>query len=258
MKKSVLDIFSWLLLFSLIFTAVSATPNGASVIPGQSDRPSSGASTSQDAVAGNITALTIYAGGVGSQTWQGYHGNVSGGLTLSDSSNNVLYNWSLITPAGEVYASTNSTITWSNIQCFNYTANGNYTDESGRGGTTNMYGTNITILESEYGISPTDMDGINETFNSNNHDLFYSSSHEFSENECNSLQLFSGGSATDGVFEEMLLYEPTSRSVIFASILEDSITGFRGSQVDFQMIVPEDGHAGDTSTTQYYFFMEIE
>ena len=258
MRKLIPIIFSLALVLLLVSGLVSSTPNGASVIPGASERPSSGAASSHDAIAGNITALTIYAGGVGSQTWQGYYGNVSGGLALSDSSNNVMYNWSLITPAGEVYTSKNSSINWANIQCFNFSATGTYTDESGSGGTTNANGTNVTILEEEYNISSTDMDGINETFDSNNHDLFYSSSMEFSENECKSLQLFTGNATVDGTFEEILLYEPSSRSVVFASILENSITGFNGGLVDFQMIVPEDGHGADTATTQYYFFIEIE
>ena len=56
----------------------------------------------------------------------------------------------------------------------------------------------------------------------------------------------------------MIMYEPDSRSVIFTSILEDSKEAFNGNLVDFQMIVPEDGHGTDTDVTPYYFFIEIE
>lgn len=245
------------ILFSTNF--VLATPNGASMQVISSERTPSGDASNVSAIAGNITQLNIFVGGAGSQTWQGYYGNVSGGLNLGDASNNILYNWSLASPNGEVYASTNSSISWINIQCFNFSASGIYTDESGNGGTTNMYGTNITTLESEYNIDSTDIDGINETFSNNNHDQFVSSSLLFSENECKSIQLFTNESESqDGVFEEMILYEPVSRSVVFTSILEDSGIGFNDAQMDFQMIVPEDGHGTDVDVTQYYFFIEIE
>ena len=118
MKKNSLTIFS-LIIITLSLTYLSlAEPTGASVTPGASERSSSGQASNHSALAGNMTELTIFAGGSDSQTWQGYYGNVSGGLTLGDSSNNVLYNWSVITPAGEVYAATNESIDWINIQCF--------------------------------------------------------------------------------------------------------------------------------------------
>lgn len=259
MKKKFSMIIIMLFITILGTHFLAATPNGASITPGLSETTQSGQASNHSAIAGNITELTIYAGDSGSQSWQGYYGNVSGGLSLGDSSNNIMYNWSLATPNGEVYASTNSSITWSNLQCFNFSATGAYTDESGNGGTTNLYGTNQTIIEAEYGFSPTDIDGINETFATNNHDLFYSSSMEFSQDECKSIQLFNNETTPeDGRFEEIIMYEPTSRSVIFASILEESRLGFNNKAVDFQMLVPEDGHGADTSTTIYFFFIEIE
>ncbi len=259
MKQETLKIISITLILILTLHLMPATPNGASITPGASERPDSGQASNHSAIAGNITELTIFSGDGASQTWQGYYGNVSGGLSLGDGSNNILYNWSLITPSGEVYASTNSSITWVNIQCFNFSANGSYIDESGNGGTTNQYGTNITILESEYGISTTDLDGINETFTIKNHDLFYTSNKEFSADECRSLQLFTNETQSeDGSFEELILYEPATRSVIFSTILENSKKGFNNKEVDFQMVVPEDGHDADTQTTMYFFFIEIE
>jgi len=250
------------LLIILILTStplLQAAPNGASITAGPSERVSSGQASNHSALAGNITELTIFAGDGASQSWQGYYGNVSGGLSLGDNSDNIMYNWSLVTPSGEVYASTNSSVTWANIQCLNFSATGTYTDESGNGGTTNQDGTNATILENEYGFSSSDLDGIDETFAVNNHDLFYTSSLEFSADECKSLQLFNNESQVeDGSFEEIILYEPVTKSVVFTSILEDSKLGFNNKAVDFQMLVPENGHGTDTATTTYYFFIEIE
>jgi len=257
--KKILTSISIFLLIILAANLLTATPSGASISPGASSQTPSGQASNHSAIAGNITEMTIFSGSGGSQSWQGYYGNVSGGLSLGDSSSNVMYNWSLATPNGEVYASTNSSITWSNLQCFNFSASGTYTDESGNGGTTNQNGTNASILEAEYNIGPTDIDGINETFATNNHDLFYSSNMEFSTDECRSFQLFNNESTPeDGRFEEIIMYEPASKSVIFTSILEESRAGFNNKEVDFQMLVPEDGHGADTQTTMYFFFIEIE
>ena len=244
----------------LSLVLVSAVePNGATTSAGSSESSPSGGAGNHSAIAGNMTALTIFSGTAGSQGWQGYYGNVSGGLSLSDGSSNMLYNWSVATPSGEVYAATNSSVTWLNIQCFNMTASGTYTDETGAGGATNQNGTNATILETEFGFDFTDLDGINETFDTNNHDAFFTAGQEFTADECKSLQLFTNETqAEDGIFEEILLYEPATRTAVFMAILEDSKMGFKNSPVDFQMIVPEDGHGTDTDITTYYFFIEIE
>jgi hypothetical protein len=258
MKKEISIIFSVIFLTLSLISLSIATPSGGTISVESSERTPGGQASNHSAIAGNITEITIFSGSGGSQSWQGYYGNVSGGLNIGDGSDNIMYNWSATTPTGEVYASTNSSITWANLQCFNFSASGTYTDESGNGGGTNQNGTNASILETEYGFSPTDIDGMNETFATNNHDLFYSSSLEFSADECRSFQLFNNESESeDGRFEEIIMYEPVSRSVVFTSILEESRLGFNNKEVDFQMLVPEDGHGADTQTTTYFFFIEI-
>ncbi len=248
-------------LFSLL-VAVSAQPNGASFSVVRNERaPTNSTSGSHGAYAGNVTELNIGGGSV-TQAWQGYFGNVSGTLQLADANNNVLYNWSLASPSGEVYASTNQTITWTNIQCFNFTANGQGGDESGNGGTTNLNGTNLTTLETLFNIDAGDIDGVDETFSlvGSVHDAFFTASQSFSAGECPSTALFdSTGEGVDGNFEEALLYEPASGSVVFASIIESgSVNGYDGSDYDFEMLVLEDGHGVDVTATTYYFFVEIE
>ena len=59
-------------------------------------------------------------------------------------------------------------------------------------------------------------------------------------------------------FEEALLYEPNSQSVIFTSIIDEDVLGFDGRTHDFEMIVLEDGRGTDTATTTYYFYVELE
>ena len=206
-------------------------------------------------------SLTVF-GYSTTQTWQGYFGNVSGTIQLADSNDNVLYNWSLASPQGEIYASTNATLLWTNIQCLNFTASGTYTNEAGNGGTTNLYGINLTGLEDRFNINSTDVDGVNETFTltgAGTHNLFYTASQQFSEGECRNTRVYDdAGIGVDNSFEEALLYEPTTGSVVFTSLLNRDLLGFDNITHDFEMLVLEDGHGTDVSTTPYYFFVELE
>lgn len=211
-----------------------------------------------DAFAGNITNIAIPQGLTITQSWQGFFGNVSGTIMLGDASDNVMYNWSLASPEGEVLASTNSSVLWSHIQCFNFTASGTYQDESGNGGSTNLYGTNLTQLEAQYGIEPNDLDGVDETFllqGAGTHNTFYINSNEFEEGECYNTRIIdSSGFGQDDHFEEVILYEPVTSSVVFCAILNENIPGFDDKPHDFEILVLEDGHDTDTSTTTYYFY----
>jgi len=240
----------------------AVSPTGGAVTPGIPRTAPEDSAGTANAQAGNVTQLNIF-GYTTTQTWQGYFGNVSGTIQLADAGNNVLYNWTLADPQGEIYASTNSSISWTNVQCFNFTANGLGGDESGNGGTTNLNGTNLSVLESSFNIASDDVDGVNETFTligAGTHDLFYTANKEFSEGECRSTRVYGdSGQGESNEFEEVLLYEPTSSSVIFTSLIEEqSVLGFDNSDYDFEMLVLEDGHSADTDSTVYYFFVELE
>ncbi len=255
-------LFIFISIFNSIPLLDAIQPTGGSVTEVRSETAPADTAGSVPAQAGNVTELNIY-GYSTTQSWQGYFGNVSGTIQLADANDNVMYNWSLANPQGEVYASTNSSISWTNIQCFNFTATGTYVDESGNGGTTNLYGTNLSILESMFNINSTDVDGVDETFSligPGTHDLFYTANQEFTEGECRNTRIYdSSGQGVNDNFEEVLLYEPVSKSIIFAALLEPgSVAGFDGKDYDFEMLVLEDGHGTDTAITTYYFFVELE
>jgi hypothetical protein len=213
------------------------------------------------AFAGNVTEISMPGSSGITQAWAGYYGNVSGTIQLADGSDNVLYNWSLASPEGEVFASTNNSIVWNHLQCFNYTASATYADEAGNGGATNLYGTNLTQLETQYGVGFDDIDGVDETFyllGSGTHNTFYVNYNQFVEGECQSTRIFdSSGNGIDNHFEEVLLYEPTTESVIFGSLLNEDLFGFDNRQHDFEMLVLENGHGTDTNPTLYYFYAAI-
>ncbi len=244
-----------------LYTTSAVEPNGATLEdPLRTERAPSGTAGNNSAMAGNITEISVF-GYSTTTAWQGYLGNVSGAIRLADASGDVLYNWTLTSPSGEVYASVNSTITWSNIQCLNFTAVGNFSTAGETAGSINLYGINLTRLESDFGISDNDADGVNETFSeANSHAEFYTANQLFSAGECLSTDVYDNtGAGVDGNFEEVLLYEPTTASVVFTSLLEDNQNGFDAKSYDFEMLVLEDGHdAQASSTTTYYFFVELE
>lgn len=252
---------------TLVSVNVLALPFGASNTEVKTERSPIDSPSNDSALAGNVTELTITGFSV-TQTWQGYFGNVSGTIQLADASDNIMYNWSLASPQGEVYASTNGSIGWTNIQCLNFTATGTYADDSAQRGATSLFGTNLTQLEASFNITFDDVDGVNESFSLTGthesgggftHSLFYTNSLEFSAGECLSTHIRgNNGVIADANFEEVLLYDPDAQAVVFTTLLDEDIVGFDGVSHDFEMLVLEDGHGVDTATTTYYFYVELE
>ncbi len=269
-KRIVLSILIVLIvLFLSVNNFVLAIPGGAQLSEYRSERGIPRAPNSIPAIAGNVTELEISGTSI-TRSWQGYFGNVSGTITLDDANNHTLYNWSLASPEGEVYATNGTVVSWTNIQCFNFTAAGTDVSDSAEcnetlvGGTTSLCGKNLTQLEEEFGIEWDDVDGVNETFNftygTDTHDLFYTGYNEFSAGECTFTRLFGdSGQGENNEFEEVLLWDPDQNNTIFAALLEeDDVLGFDDTPKDFEMIVLENGHGTDTATTEYYFYIEIE
>jgi hypothetical protein len=266
-KFNRLFVLSILLVVFLSVSVLAVEPFGANVLQNSSQRAIADPATSNAAMAGNVTGLTV-TGFTTTQSWQGYFGNVSGTIQLADSSDNIMYNWSLLSPKGEIYSSTNNSINWNYIQCLNFDALGTYADPVGTPGGMNADGTNLSILESMFSINATDQDAPNNTFtmvgtHENGggfvHNLFYTNNLEFTPGECLSTHLFtSDGVVQDSKFQEVILYEPESRSVVFTSILGQNDVGFDKNPHDFQMLVLENGHGTDVATTPYYFWVELE
>lgn len=258
-KKLVLSLLL-LVGFVLFASGVLAQPSGANATALRTEQTNSTNSIGNlSAYAGNLTEVDVY-GYATTQTWQGYFGNVSGTIQLTNAAGSVIYNWSSASPQGEIFASSNNSITWTSLMCFNYTANGTGSD-TGQEGATSINGMNLTTLETLYGLSGSSVDGVNETFNligAGTHDAFNVGSLSFTEGECRSTRVYdSSGKGVNNNFEEVLMYEPITASVVFTSILDNNQAGFDSGSHDFEMLVLDNGHGGDISPTQYYFFMEI-
>lgn len=263
---------TFVLLFSMAIilatNVLAVQPFGANYTEISSERAPADQPEAHSALAGNVTEITVSGYSI-TQTWQGYYGNVSGTIQLADANDRVMYNWSLASPEGEVYAARNDSLSWTNVQCFNFTAQGTLADDSANAGGTSQFGTNLSGLETAFNIASDDRDGVNETFSLTGthesggglaHDAFFTNNLQFSAGECLSTHVFASSTiGVDGTFQEVLLYEPVSSTVVFTALLdEESPLGFDGAAHDFQMLVLEDGHGTDTATTTYYFYVELE
>lgn len=265
----------WFVVFGIVALVglplvYAAIPSGATLSPISNETAPSDSAGSHAAIAGNITEMDLTAFST-TQSWAGYYGNVTGTIQLADAEDHVLYNWSLTSPEGEVFASTNDTINWAYISCFNFTSTGAGGTEAGQAGATSLTGMNLSQLEAIFNVVSDDVDGVNETFgksgslpgNDGTHDQFWVNSLQFDADECNSANMYrdagSGAGPVDDYFEEVLLLDTSTQSVIFTTLLEEVDTqGFDEAYHDFQVMVLEDGHGADTSPTTYYFYVEIE
>ena len=185
------------------------------------------------ALAGNLTQINLYSFST-TQSWQGYYGNVTEIIILSDSIGNNLYNWSKNHPTGQVYATRAISVNFSNFRCANHTE--------------------INSEEEFIGHNSGDVDSVTNTFNQNNHPEFYVGNSLISEDNCNSTNIFDENGIQTTKFFNVLLSDGAS-NIIYTSILEQSEIGFDSRFHDFQMIVGENGK--DEETTSNYFYLEV-
>ena len=84
-----------IVLFAYHAADVLSDPVGATVIPGKSSRRTDSNVTNLTAQGGNVTWLGVDSTKT-SAVWQGYFGNVSGGIVLEDGGGNVMYDWNVV------------------------------------------------------------------------------------------------------------------------------------------------------------------
>jgi hypothetical protein len=234
-------IFIWLIFLTIITLPILlAAPTGPSNVDiVSSSRYSSSSAVNISAVAGNVTELNFNANTI-TQTWQGYFGNITGTIVLGNSNNQTLYNWNLSSPTGEVYATRNSNIpTWSSVSCASQAQ-----------------------LDSEdvaLGVNQTvDQDSVNNTFFNTTffNSFFVGAIHINSTQNCRAVNLYNGTAAPSTDFQEVLLHDGSA--MIYTALITSDAMGFDNRTHDFQMLVGEDGHLGDTNPISYYFYLELQ
>jgi len=215
---------------------VYAAPEGANVVSSNTETPTLQSAASQTTAGGSFTTLILNAT---TQTlkWKAYVGNITGSLTLRDALNFSIYNWDLTTVTGEIYASRNNSITWTDIRCANRTE--------------------IVEEEAQLNISDTAVDSINNTFNNTIHAGFFVGTQPISQSTCPAIATYVNDAAqtpdVNADFQVILLSDLQRR--VYATILENDVTGYNGGAFDFQLIVPENPTTSVPST--YYFWAEL-
>lgn len=255
-----------LIVFGLTISMVLADPSGPNTFSVESQRRmnTSGLGGSADTAvwAGNISRISI--SGVSLTThWAGFYGNISGGITLDDENNRTLYNWTNTNPRGEIFATTATSVNWSNgpasdeglgqqnLRCFQMQdiVSNTSTEED----------VNRTDLEATMGLLENDVDGIDETFTvAQGHVEFTVGSSNFSANHCSATRMFNS-TEQKGVSEyvELILYDDSNDAVIYTALIANNSMGFIGGQTDWEMMVLENGNGTNTAPTTYYFYVEL-
>lgn len=183
---------------------------------------------------GYIQKLNLTAN-VQDPRWKAFVGEVFGTFSLDDASGSTIYDWSLSTVTGNVYATRQSgSVSWSSIVCANTT----------------------TLEEENVAMNHTNVDdNITATFSGSTHDAFYVGGVQITANSCPTLNTYVNNATQDVTFEEMSLYDGSN--IIYSTILEQDSTGYDGGSYDFQMIVPEKGIPGYSGATAYYLYVEL-
>lgn len=182
--------------------------------------------------AGNVTQLNI-SGQTITDHWAGFYGEVTGNMTLSDSGGNVFYDWTGINaPAGEVFATNESTVAWGGIGCAN--------------------ASEISNIEASLGIAGTDADRIEQTYSNNNHPSFNVGTVS-GISGCNSTNAYASSSPSTDAFYQILLAD-TDGTPVYATLINDTENGFDDNNHDFQLLV---GQTDLAATTTMYFFIEL-
>lgn len=202
------------LMFALIYYSVYvvSAPIGATLTPGISERKPGVNATNITAQAGNVTFLTVDL----SQTsgiWQGYYGEVTGGILLEDASGNTFYDWNVVDAVGEVYATRRVVTDWSILNCSNQT--------------------DIYMEEERLTIQNSSSEGINDTFTLTlSHPDFVANNKVISGCRCTRTY-----NETEGKFWNVIL-NTDENTTIYTSLMDNNEIGFDGTTVDFQLLVP--------------------
>jgi hypothetical protein len=237
-KKSTLVIAA-MFVFLLACTIIAyAVPSGPLVTLVTNETNSPAASTKINTTGGSITIMRLNAT-TQNPRWKAYVGNVTGTLTLDDASDNSIFQWSLTRVTGEVYATRSSgNLNWTGVNCSNSTH----------------------LSFEDIAMNQTNLDdNISRTFNTLSHSGFFVGTREILQNTCPSVHTLNS-SRQQSRFEEIVLYDGTNTTngnIIYAAPLQQDAASFDGSTYDFQMIVPENGLATWTSSTAYYFYVEL-
>jgi hypothetical protein len=230
-------IFVIILLTGILFTIglVLAAP-GAPTMTSVSNSTGTNINNGFINISGGYIATVNLTANFQNTRWKAFIGNVTGKFTLNDAGGFTIFDWTLATTTGRVYATrTSGAVTWSSINC-----------------------STVAAMENENTILAhnSTSDNITRTFNGVTHSFFYAAGKPIQANWCHTLNTYKNNATQDVDFEEMAMSDGTN--MIYATILEDNVAGYNGAPYDFQMLVPENGSALWTGAIAYYLYVELD
>src|SRR3989344_5436845 len=108
------------LYFFVFFSLVRAAPEGPSSITVDANETKGSVSAATLNISGGRIATINITAENQNPRWKGFIGQVIGTFTLDDSTSSTLFDWSMTSVGGEVYAIKNvSTPSWTDIRCAN-------------------------------------------------------------------------------------------------------------------------------------------
>lgn len=226
-----------IILTSVITVFVSADPGGTAVSWNSTDLGYAGSPANMTEDGGTITTMVLNAVQQNDK-WKAYLGNITGALTLDDSTGTTIFDWTLAASGitGEIYVTRASSVTWSSINCT----------------TTAITNTEMTAL----GQVGTAVDSIRNTFNETTHPAWVTAGRTMPANTCNSTATFVSDARQNiatASFPEILMTDGTS--LVYSTTINQDATDYNdGDTSDFQFIVADDVSAASTT---YYFYAEI-
>jgi len=239
-----LALICFVLFLAILFVPkAAADPTAASITSYSIDIPSTGTPENMTSPGGSITTIVLDALQQNPR-WKGYVGNVTGSLTLDDSSGNTLFAWSLtgVTISGEVYVSRHDNLTFTGSSCANATS--------------------INVEDVFNNMTGGEADSINKTFNYTRHKGFFvTAGTQITAGSCPSVFTYINdtmqtNTTNDSPFQELLLQDPNDY-LIYVTMIEDNKEGFTldNTTYDFQAIVAESDQKA--SSTPFYFYTQI-
>ncbi len=238
-KLALLGIVLLLIISALLASTMLswAQPTGVDIDFNDTDIPVLDPASEITTPGGSFTTLVL-SGTFQTPRWKAYVGNITGGVTLTDTGGSTIYDWTLDTISGQVYVSRNNSVDWGSIGCVS---------EQG-----------IAAEQSFLNISDSSADSINRTFNNSIHRGFFVGTTFIANSTCRAIATYVDDTpqapSEEATFQEILL-EDSSGNLVFTTILESAATGYDSSAYDFQLIVPENPIA--VTPTTYYFYAEI-
>jgi hypothetical protein len=220
----------------LLIVAVEALPSGPTALNITSNETATTTAAQVVNISGGYIATLNVTAVTQNTRWKAFVGEVDGRFTLNDASGSIIYDWSLSSISGEVYATrASSAISWTEVGCAD--------------------AANITAEDTA--LVHTGEDNITSTFTAaNNSETFNVGGNAITATSCYALHTYINNQSQGADFEEVILADGSS-NLIFTTILEEDVTGFDGNTYDFQMIVPENASTSFSSSTAYYVYVQL-